>query len=210
MNELDVLARKYGTDKQTNEPGTKPIYHGYTPVYDELFKDKRDEFQHFLEIGVREGWSHQMWYDYFPNAMIYGLDLADEIPAEQLKSIENDRIQITVGDQSDEKLLIDTYGDKEFDCIIDDGSHRCWHHQQTFKYLFPFVKSGGYYIIEDLGVCGIREFREHDDIRSSTTTWLSGIQRGEFFSYYIQDGDRYLNEIELVQVVGELGIIRKK
>jgi hypothetical protein len=37
-----------------------------------------------------------------------------------------------------------------FDIIVDDGSHY-WNHQITsLKYLYPFVKPKGYYIIEDI------------------------------------------------------------
>ena len=74
MEKLDYLARKYGTDKRTNDPGTDLKYHGYTTVYENLLEDKRLEYREVLEIGVREGWSHKMWYDYFPNANIYGID----------------------------------------------------------------------------------------------------------------------------------------
>lgn len=209
MNDLDILARKYGTDKQTNEPNENK-YHGYTTIYHNLLNNYREEFQHVLEIGVREGWSHQMWYEYFPKAIIYGIDNASERTHEELKSIENDRIKIFIGDQSDECLLEEVSTNKEFDLIIDDGSHFSWHHQKTFKKLFWKLKPGGFYIFEDLGVCGIRSFREYDDIRSATNIWLKNIQQGNFFSYYIEDGEIYLKEIESIQIIGELGIIKKR
>ena len=37
-----------------------------------------------------------------------------------------------------------------FDIIVDDGSHASYHQQLTMLKLFPLVKSGGLYIIEDL------------------------------------------------------------
>ena len=37
-----------------------------------------------------------------------------------------------------------------FDIIIDDGSHASYHQQLSFKTLFPTLKSGGIYSIEDL------------------------------------------------------------
>jgi len=38
----------------------------------------------------------------------------------------------------------------ELDIIIDDASHASHHQQKGFLELFPKLKSGGLYIIEDL------------------------------------------------------------
>ncbi|MGC3976971.1 MAG: hypothetical protein QM751_01255 [Paludibacteraceae bacterium] len=35
------------------------------------------------------------------------------------------------------------------DIIIDDGSHYCEHIIKTFNVLFPYLKNGGIYVIED-------------------------------------------------------------
>ncbi len=42
----------------------------------------------------------------------------------------------------------------EFDVIIDDGSHRPDHQQITLAALFPHLKPGGLYFVEDLLVNG--------------------------------------------------------
>jgi hypothetical protein len=155
-----------------------------------------------------------MWHDYFTNAIIYGIDNFDDLIYKTInfkkEQIENDRLKIFIGDQSDEIFLKKNFDGIYFDIIIDDGSHRSWHQQQSFKYLFPKVNSGGYYIIEDLGVCGIRDFRQFEDIRSSTVTWLINMKHGNFFSYYIKNGKEYLDNIASVEMAGELGIIKKK
>lgn len=77
-NDLELLARKYGTDKRTNDAGQN-IYHGYTDTYYELFKDDRYDKLNILEIGVQNGFSHKMWADFFPNSMIYGIDTFEDI-----------------------------------------------------------------------------------------------------------------------------------
>lgn len=38
----------------------------------------------------------------------------------------------------------------QFDIIIDDGSHASYHQQLTLEMLFPTLKPGGLYAIEDL------------------------------------------------------------
>jgi hypothetical protein len=53
--------------------------------------------------------------------------------------------------QSDPRQIVEL-GRKHdpFDVLIDDGSH-LWEHQITsFRYLFPFIKQGGIYILEDI------------------------------------------------------------
>jgi hypothetical protein len=55
------------------------------------------------------------------------------------------------GDQSDETFLarlISHYGG--FDIVIDDGSHIASHVHASFRALFPAVRPGGWYVIEDL------------------------------------------------------------
>ena len=49
---------------------------GYTDVYVEYFKNFKEKYFQFLEIGVFQGRSLAMWSDYFPNAMINGIDLS--------------------------------------------------------------------------------------------------------------------------------------
>lgn len=211
MNELDILARKYDTDKRTNDIGQN-IYHGYTNIYDKYLSLHRNEYSSILEIGAREGKSHKMWEQYFPNAIIYGIDdFSDPYCTVPKEEIETDRIKILVADQTDENKINDFFGNIKLDLIIDDGSHYSWHQQKSFKFLFPRLKSKGYYFIEDLAVCYERRFREFDDERSSTLRWLELVQTGNPFSYYSneEEMEKMLDEMDTIEIIGELGIIKK-
>jgi hypothetical protein len=44
----------------------------------------------------------------------------------------------------------DALGDLMFDVIIDDGLHEAEAQMNTFANLFPRLKNGGYYFIEDI------------------------------------------------------------
>lgn len=117
--------------------------HNYLPIYDRYFAPIRQDVRKVLEIGVQSGNSLRMWRDYFPNAEIYGLDLD---PA--CKAVEEDRIRIAIGDQSNESDLAKLPDD--FDIIIDDGSHIPAHQINTFRYLFRnHMKERGVYAVED-------------------------------------------------------------
>ena len=56
------------------------------------------------------------------------------------------------GDQGDEQFLDSMARELgPFDIIIDDGSHMSHHVLASFNALFPHVRPGGIYVIEDLG-----------------------------------------------------------
>jgi hypothetical protein len=118
MKRLTEIANKYSCDKGT-ESYEK---HGYTEVYDELFKELPPPVK-MLEIGVMDprfpGASVKMWKEYFPDLLFVGLDINKD--AESLR--ESGTI-IYIGDQNSKEdllnLLIITGGD--YDIIIDDGS----------------------------------------------------------------------------------------
>jgi hypothetical protein len=50
------------------------------------------------------------------------------------------------------KNMYQEYGSTEFDFILEDGSHEHNHQMISLGYLFKYVKSGGYYILEDMSI----------------------------------------------------------
>jgi hypothetical protein len=149
---LDELAIKHGTDKGTTSPFIST--HGYSIIYDQYLNKWRESEIRVLEIGVcmectQGGQSVRMWYDYFPKASIYTFDIVD------MKALENDRIRFFQGDQSDRDSFIKmykTFGSIDFDFILEDGSHIHQHQMISLGHLFKYVKSKGYYILEDMSI----------------------------------------------------------
>ena len=139
MKNLNALGLKYGTDKAS--------FNGnYLNTYEKILDPIKDKITSFLEIGVHKGDSLRMWREYFQNIQIIGVDINPNC------KFEEPNIKVEIGDASSTiftQKLINKYG--PFDVVIDDGSHRTSHMVQSFNLLFPYVKSGGYYIIEDLG-----------------------------------------------------------
>jgi hypothetical protein len=185
---LNDIARKYGTDKSNSQ-------HGYIRIYEKYLSNIRNNFKNILEIGVREGWSHKMWYDYFPNSMIYGVDNYVDPASTNTQSVENDRIKIFVGDQEDEDFLNESF-QGELDLIIDDGGHRMSQQQNTLRVMFPKLKKGSYYIIEDLHTSKDRRFGDYDDKKSTTLYFLENITNiKDEESYYIKGEElKYIQE----------------
>jgi hypothetical protein len=170
VTELCLLASKNGTDK---------YQHGYTKVYDGIMKDRKSTADIF-EIGIYLGNSIKLWQSYFENGKICAIDNGRLIPNSSVKIgpsnenpsidevkllsneleintdftwIENERVRCYIADQrseSDLKEAFSYFGIDQFDFIIDDGHHYQEHQQRSLAILFKHVKSGGYYIIEDV------------------------------------------------------------
>ena len=54
----------------------KDTIHSYLETYEDLFKNKKLTSSAVMEIGIYDGGSIKLWYDYFPNANIYGIDIS--------------------------------------------------------------------------------------------------------------------------------------
>lgn len=173
MKQLTILANKYQSDKGT-EYSSK---HNFSDIYDDYFEPIKHKTINILEIGIHDGSSLKMWYDYFPNASIYGLDIDNK------DYLNNDRTACGILDQSNEEYLkyfVENIN-LTFDIIIDDGSHHMKDQQITFGHLFKLLKSEGIYIIEDLhtSLCenGLMIYGKpieiHNDKKNTTLYYLN-------------------------------------
>lgn len=142
---LDTLALKHGTDKSS-------LGHNYTKIYETYFNALQNKCIKFLEIGFAGGPSARMWDTYFTNpySRLYFIDINPDC-FKHMKDLSS-RCSLNLVDQGSEESL------KEwsecvgggFDIIIDDGGHQMNQQIISFKTLFPLLKKGGIYIIEDL------------------------------------------------------------
>lgn len=151
---LSEISEKNTTDKRILE-------HNYVQFYEKYFEPIRDKNLKILEIGIYRpapnsgrlvGASLKTWYDYFPKAEIYGVDLTD------FTDVENDRIKTTICNQAyrEDKedypgleSVIKKFGG-DFDIIIDDGGHTMEQQLVTLGYMFKYLKPNGIFIVEDL------------------------------------------------------------
>lgn len=145
MKSLTSLAVKHGSDKHG--------HHDYCRHYDKHFASLRNSPITLLELGIggykfpeRGGSGLWMWSDYFEKGKIFGLDVYDK---SQVKLPP--RTRIFQGSQDDGDFLLTVM--KEVgnpDIIIDDASHINTLTISSFLHLFPWLKSGGMYVIEDI------------------------------------------------------------
>ena len=208
---LHEIGLRRGTDKTNSFPAA-PEW-SFLRVYGDCFRHLRRQPVHVLEIGVLYGHSLRTWKTYFPKGRLFGLDINPSC-----RQHEDARTSITIGSQADEAVLAEVVRKAgHFDIIIDDGSHVNRHMLASFKYLFPHLRPGGFYVLEDLS-CSY-EALEDDDVRSqwpgmhhnAPTDNLNNV-RGDldaFFLRLLHDMDHGRGEVLSVQFWPYVCVIRK-
>lgn len=154
MKSLDQIAIEQQTDRASVFTRTYAKPHDYARHYDKLFAHLRHQPVKMLEIGAAGGEGIKMWDEYFdnPDSRIFGVDIVANTnpwntPGTTLRYTFNQ------GDQSSETFwacwLADHGGD--LDIVVDDGGHYNDGIITSFNSLWPAVRPGGFYAVEDLG-----------------------------------------------------------
>jgi len=138
--DLDSLGILYGTDKSS-------LGNGYLRQYARILNHVRDKAFTLLEIGIARGASLRMWEAYFPKATIVAVDIRPEC-----KQYAGGRRIVEIGSQADPAFLSGLGEKYRPTVIIDDGSHMADHIFLTFQKLYPHLRAGGLYIVEDVQV----------------------------------------------------------
>jgi hypothetical protein len=180
---LAKLCEQHPTDKC-------PTAHNYVETYEQLFAPLRTSTRRILEIGVQHGFSMRMWEAYFPSAKVVGLDIQPR------PKVDSSRVTTVVADQGkreDLQAVLAKFGG-DYDIIIDDGGHRMDQQQVSLATLFPALRPGGLYIIEDMHTSFPQfypDFGVAADGSNSTYAMVERLIRtGEVTSPYMTDGER--------------------
>lgn len=141
--DLDDLGIKYGTDKAST-------FHDYLRIYSHFIPFGRPV--HLLEIGWGDGASMRMWKDYLHDqSTIIGIDIEpkEKVPGAGFAHVDATSPAV--------QTVVEPFG--PYDFIIDDGSHMSPDVIASFQLLWPLVKPGGFYIIEDVHVSYHRDWK---------------------------------------------------
>lgn len=162
---LGELFAKYGTDKGSAPAEDWMWGQGYERVYEPLLDPIRHTPVRFLELGWGEwdpiskshnspdngGRSARAWHDYFthPDSQIVAVDITvKNFP----DAAQYPRVTLYDGTDAtnpgDMGVIAQRHG--PFDVIVDDASHVSSLTVASFKLLWPHVKPGGLYVVEDL------------------------------------------------------------
>jgi hypothetical protein len=197
MKTLDELALEHGTDKSSE-------FHGFSRFYEFHLGPLREQPLTVLEIGVLEGASARMWRDYFPAAKILAIDFL-----ESALEHEDERITIFIGDQTDRSFLdrvVAAAG--PFDVVIDDGGHQHDEQLTSLFHLWPHVKPGGLYAIEDVHTSYMGRWGGRLGKPGTTMEELKKIVDDVNFHWHQQP--TVLGEVESVHFYPELCVLTKR
>lgn len=150
------MGRRHGTDKW--DASHSFLGESYLDVYERYLSPMRRRPVTVLELGVKGGGSLRMWKEFFPRGDIHGVDLNPRCQEET-----EERITVHAISQDDEAgltALAEAVGG--FDVVLDDASHINVLTVASFRILWPHVKPGGFYIIEDLGMSWV-DYAQLDD-----------------------------------------------
>jgi len=148
---LEELAVEWGTDKQAS-------YHGYTKLYSMLLDPLRNEVLNITEVGVAHGGSSIMWGKYFPRATYWGIEsggvtsrYGTEEVTKKLEKHLGTRGRIVWSKSTNARTIAAAgLAPGTQDVVVDDGDHRDSVMMRTLEVLWPLVRPGGFYFVEDL------------------------------------------------------------
>lgn len=140
---LEELAYTYATDKSHDD-------HKYVDLYASLFDPIRESVRNVTEIGVSAGQSMLMWHDYFTNATIHGVDIVLYQSVKKVMASLPRAKLYRLGSTNMRKLERLGLTPASMDVVLDDGDHFPLSQMQTLTLWWPFVREGGYYVIEDV------------------------------------------------------------
>ena len=148
MNPMREIMRSYavfdaegrhvnGSDKQSN--------HNYGDAYESLFNGMVDRaaVKLVMEVGVADGSCLLAWRDIFPNATVVGMDIHHSDRA------HGARVEFHLGDQRVREDCERAAAGRQFDLIVEDATHKIANTLLTLYWLWPFVRPGGLYVVEE-------------------------------------------------------------
>lgn len=139
--------------KQSKNFSTK--WEKYFEVYDQIFEKYKEKKIVFVEVGVLNGGSLEIWKKYFhPESRIIGIDLNPDT-----KQFEQSGIEIYIGDQSNPQFWSNFFKEVgNIDILLDDGGHTNLQQIVTLVECIKNINDEGVLITEDTHTSYMKEF----------------------------------------------------
>lgn len=172
---------KAGTDK------VNP--HSYQYIYSKYLSPMHNEPVIMLEIGLGcsmsygPGKSLKMWRSLFPYGRISFMEYNAPCAEKHREEIEKQAGGILyTGDQTNstllQKVVADAVGLGLYDLIVDDGGHNPTAQLLSLEGLWPALKSGGIYVVEDVQTNFFREdFKPQEFKPTGSKTFMGWVPR---------------------------------
>lgn len=150
----------------------KVTTHTYQIMYGKFLLPYYHQHPHMkmLEIGLGcdmdygPGASVNLYKKLFPKAELWEAEYNAACVKKHMEDGMISDIHVLIGDQGNDEVLdgwIEQSGG-QFDVVIDDGGHHNCMIWNSFRKLWPTVKSGGLYFIEDMQVAKARAYMTYE------------------------------------------------
>ncbi len=169
-----AVARRHGASKAD---------HTYLRHYEYLLAKEADRVTAVLEIGLGDGSSLRTWLELFPNAHVYGIDVVRHFDWD----LTHPRVTVHQLDQMDSHIG-GLFPPGFLDVVVDDGLHLPEYQAASVEYLWPCLKPGGWYFIEDI-------------IRPNVLQHFAHFERMRVFCDYLRQSDRKTVSVDDILVV---------
>jgi SAM-dependent methyltransferase len=124
------------------------------------FWSLRDDFsaRNILELGIWDGGSVAFWFEYFNPEKHVGIDVQQKEDSQYFKRYKacrglEQRMRtywgVDQGDSAKLRDIVQAEFQSPLDLVIDDASHMYDLTKKSFETLFPLLRPGGLYVIED-------------------------------------------------------------
>jgi len=135
-------------DLFNSSPKSTDKWSRYFDVYQRYLEKYEGKNITFIEVGVQNGGSMEMWSKFFgPESKLYGIDI--DLNCANLQ-YDNPNINIIIGDQESKEFWNKTLPSiGPIDVFIDDGGHTMGQQIVTFEKVWSQIKKNGVYICED-------------------------------------------------------------
>ena len=200
--------------KPSKQEDKKIIAHGYAKIYEKYLKEHKDKNLNIIELGSFYGNASAAFYFYFKNSQIYSADINPDMYLYRSKRLKN-FFTDTSSRASIEKNILSR--NIKFDLIIEDASHMLKDQIVSLFILFKNLKSGGFFIVEEIDFPEKREdMRVGQEFPDLKTILKKIVKKENFNSKYINENEKnyFLENFDTIKFytgnINEIAIIKKK
>ena len=224
QKDLNYLCEYFNSDKgekfknqyakPSKQDDKKIIAHGYAKIYEKYLKELKEKNLNIIELGSFYGNASAAFYFYFKNSHIYSADINPDMYLYRSKRLIN-----FFTDTSSRSSIERNISKKniQFDLIIEDASHMLKDQIISLFILFKNLKSGGFFIVEEIDFPEKREdMRVGQEFPDLKTILIKIINKENFSSKYINENEKnyFLENFDTIKFytgnINEIAIIKKK
>ena len=224
QKDLNYLCEYFNSDKgekfknqyakPSKQDDKKIIAHGYAKIYEKYLKEHKQKNLNIIELGSFYGNASAAFYFYFKNSQIYSADINPDMYLYRSKRLVNFFTDTSSRASIEKNILTKNI---QFDLIVEDASHMLKDQIISLFILFKSLKSGGFFIVEEIDFPEKREdMRVGQEFPDLKTILNKIINKENFNSKYINENEKnyFLENFDTIKFytgnINEIAIIKKK